>query len=60
MGEINEAAKKFVALCANCNHNKVSHEKATFRDEQRSNLKSIGTSDSKCNECDCKEFKSKN
>lgn len=39
MGQIEEAMKKFVSLCANCNHNKVSHEKPTFRDEGRSNLK---------------------
>jgi len=59
MGEIKEAMKKFVTLCANCNHSKVRHEKPTFRDEGRSNLKSIRTSDSNCNDCDCKEFKSK-
>ncbi len=59
--QIEEAMKKFINACENCNHNKTSHQKVTVRDKGRSNLKSIGTSDSKCNKsgCDCREFKSK-
>lgn len=56
MGEIQEAMKKFVALCANCNHNKVSHQRTQFRDEGRTNGRNMSAFDSECKECDCKEF----
>lgn len=61
MGEIKEAMEKFASICANCNHNKVSHQKTQFRDEGRVDARSMSALDSKCNEkeCDCKEFKTK-
>lgn len=64
MGIIKKAAKNFASKCANCNHNKVSHQKTTFRDEQRSNPKTIRAFDSECKECKkegktCKSFKEK-
>jgi len=50
MGEIKEAMEKFTSICANCNHNKVSHQKTQFRDEGRTNGRNMSAFDSKCNE----------
>ncbi len=63
MGKIHRDGKKSGALCK-CGHNKVSHEKPTFRDEGRSNLNTIRTHDSECTQCkaegkSCKEFEAK-
>ena len=65
MGKINEETRKFVSLCADCNHNEVSHMKATFRDEQRQTMTSTRASPSECQECkkqgkSCKQFRPSN
>ena len=61
---IKEGTDEFSSRCAVCNHSKLSHGKAQYRDEGRMNLFTAKKIESECNICKqegkkCEFFKPK-